>query len=128
MPQLQLPIFAEGVTEVTVNVAYEKQDGQIVYYNGMVPIFMHAEEDMASFKMITSQLYINGAAKQVEIVEAFGINPLSLKRWVKKHREEGPSAFYARKRRGVKTSKKSPDLGRETTSGRSRKDEHEEPT
>jgi len=43
----------EGVTEVTANVAYEKQDGQIVYYNGMVPIFMHAEEDLASFKVIT---------------------------------------------------------------------------
>lgn len=98
---------------MTANVAYEKQDGQIVYYNGMVPIFMHDEDDLASFKMITSQLYINGAAKQVELVEAFGINPLALKRWVKKHREEGPSAFYARKRRGVKTLKKSPDPGRE---------------
>ncbi len=108
MPQLQLPIFTEGVTEVTANVAYEKNEGQIVYYNGMVPIFMHAEEDLASFKVITSQLYINGAAKQVEIVEAFGINPLALKRWVKKYREEGPSAFYARKRRGAKTSKKKP--------------------
>jgi hypothetical protein len=96
----------EGVTEVTANVAYEKQDGQIVYYNGMMPIFMHTEEDLASFKVITSQLYINGAAKQVEIVEAFGINPLALKRWVKKYREEGPSAFYARKRRGVRRSKK----------------------
>jgi hypothetical protein len=102
MPQLQLPIFSKGVTEVTAHFAYEKQDGQIVYYNGMMPIFMHAEEDLASFKVITSQLYINGAAKQVEIVEAFGINPLALKRWVKKYREEGPSAFYARKRRGAK--------------------------
>lgn len=108
MPQLQLPIFPDGVTEVTANVAFEKQDGQIVYYNGMVPIFMHGEEDMASFKVITSQLYINGAAKQVEIVNAFGINPLALKRWVKAYREEGPSAFYARKRRGRNPSKKKP--------------------
>ena len=48
---------------MTANVAYEKQDGQVVYYVGMVPIFMHNEDDMASFKMIMSQLYINGAAK-----------------------------------------------------------------
>lgn len=106
MPQLQLPIFPDGVTEVTANVAFEKQDGQIIYYNGMMPIFMHDEKDMASFKMITSQLYVTGAAKQVEIVNAFGINPLALKRWVKAYREEGSSAFYARKRRGVKPSKK----------------------
>lgn len=108
MPQLQLPIFPDGVTEVTPNVAFEKQDGQVVYYNGMLPVFMHAEDDIASFKVIASLLYVNGAAKQVEIVEAFGINPLALKRWVKKFREEGPSAFYARKRRGAKTSKKKP--------------------
>lgn len=106
MPQLQLPIFMDGVTEVTASVGYEKKDGQIVYYNGAAPIFMHKEDDIASFKVITSQLYINGAAKQAEIVKAFGINPLSLKRWVKKYREEGPSAFYARKRRGANKSKK----------------------
>ena len=117
MPQLQLPIFLEGVTEVTANVAYEKQDGQVVYYVGMVPIFMHNEDDMASFKMITSQLYINGAAKQVEIVNAFSINPLSLKRWVKKYREEGPSAFYVRKPRGRKTLKKRPDHDEDKTAG-----------
>lgn len=108
MPQLQLPIFAAGVTEVTANVAYEKKDGQVVYYNGMMPIFMHDEDDLASFKVIVSQLYINGAARQVEIVRAFGINPLALKRWVKKYREEGPAAFYARKPRGRRTAKKKP--------------------
>lgn len=106
MPQLQLPIFPDGVTEVTVNVAFEKQEGQIVYYNGMVPFFMHDEDDLASFKMIVSQLYINGAAKQVELVRAFAINPLALKRWVKRYREEGPSAFYKPKPRGIRKSKK----------------------
>ena len=79
--------------------------------------FMHDEDDMASFKMITSQLYINGAAKQVEIVNAFSINPLSLKRWVKKYREEGPAAFYVRKPRGRKTLKKSPDHDEDKTAG-----------
>ena len=69
MPQLQLPIFMDGVTEVTASVGYEKKDGQIVYYNGAAPIFMHKEDDIASFKVITSQLYINGAAKQAEIVK-----------------------------------------------------------
>jgi hypothetical protein len=34
--------------------------------------------------MVVSQFYINGSAKQVEIVNAFGIKPLALKRSVKK--------------------------------------------
>jgi hypothetical protein len=99
---------------VTANVASEKRDGQIVYYNGMVPIFMHDEDDLASFKVITSPLYINGAAKQVEIVDAFAINPLAPKRRVKAYRAEGPAAFYARKPRGRKASKKAPTMAKAT--------------
>jgi transposase-like protein len=34
----------------------------------------------------------------MDIVRAFGIKPLALKRWVKKYREEGPGGFYIEKR------------------------------
>jgi len=50
----------------------------------MLPVFTHTVADTASVKMIVSQFYLNGAAKQAQIVRAFGINPLALKRWVKK--------------------------------------------
>ncbi len=56
--------------------------------------------------MIVSQFYINGNAKQVDIVNAFGIKPLALKRWVKKYREGGPKAFYIEKRGRPRGSKK----------------------
>lgn len=106
MPQLQLPIFHEGVTLITPELGYSKQDGQVVYLHGMLPVFTHDETDRASFQMIVSQFYVNGAAKQAQIVSAFGINPLALKRWVKKYREEGPKAFFIEKRGRPKAKKK----------------------
>jgi len=39
MPQLQLPIFIEGVTQITLDLGYSEKDGQIIYYNGTLPIF-----------------------------------------------------------------------------------------
>jgi len=59
-----------------------------------MPIFRHEESDINSFKMFVSQLYVNGNAKQVEIVRAFGVNPLAVKRWVKRYTEGGPEVFY----------------------------------
>lgn len=61
-----------------------------------MPIFSHAEDDFASFRMVTSQLYINGNCKQSEIVKAFGVSPISVKRYVKKYREEGPKSFFVK--------------------------------
>ncbi len=107
MPQLQLPIFQEGTHLITANLGYQRRDGQVTYLHGIMPVFLHEAEDTASFQMIVSQFYINGNAKQVDIVKAFGINPLALKRWVKKYREGGPGAFYVEKR-GRPRSKKKP--------------------
>jgi hypothetical protein len=55
MPQLQLPIFPDGVTHITNQLAFTKRDGQVTYFNGHMPVFTHAETDVATFRMITSQ-------------------------------------------------------------------------
>jgi hypothetical protein len=44
--------------------------------------------------MFSSQLVCQGACKQVEIVKAFGVSPISVKRSVKQYREEGIQSFY----------------------------------
>jgi len=108
MPQLQLPIFHEGVHLITPNLGYRREGNDIVYVHGMMPVFLHQSDDMASFRMIVSQFYINGNAKQAELVKAFAINALALKRWVKKYREGGPGAFYEARGRHRRTLKKSP--------------------
>ena len=101
MPQTELPFFPEGVTHITPLLAFRKEDGRVTYFNGSMPVFIHEEGDLASFRMITAQFCVNGNAKQADIARAFGVPKISLKRAVKRYREEGPRGFYApRKRRG----------------------------
>ena len=64
MPQLHLPLFPDGVTHITNELAFEKRDGRITYFNGHMPVFSHAESDVATFRMITSQFCQSGYAKQ----------------------------------------------------------------
>ena len=38
MPQLHLPMFPTGVTHITSELAFEKKDGCITYFNGHMPV------------------------------------------------------------------------------------------
>ena len=60
MPQLQLPIFPEGTTLLTPEIAFECRERKVTYIYGHLPIFQHAQEDVASFRYFTSQLVVNG--------------------------------------------------------------------
>jgi hypothetical protein len=95
MPQLQLPIFPDGVTHITNQLAFTKRDGQVTYFNGHMPVFTHAETDVATFRMITSQFCVSGHVKQSDIIRTFGVTSISVKRSVKTYREKGPKGFYA---------------------------------
>jgi transposase-like protein len=95
MPQLQLPIFPAGATHITQNLAFEYRDGRVTYFYGQLPVFVHAEEDVRTFRMITSQFVVNGTVTQAEIARAFGVTAISVKRAVKTYRRQGPGGFYA---------------------------------
>ncbi|MGH8609484.1 MAG: helix-turn-helix domain-containing protein [Gammaproteobacteria bacterium] len=95
MPQRHLPFFPCGVTHITPELAFQKEHGQVIYFNGHMPVFIHDEKDVATFRMITGQFCVNGNAKQAAIVRAFGVTEISVKRAVKLYREKGPSGFYA---------------------------------
>jgi transposase-like protein len=95
MSQLHLPMFPSGVTAITDVLAFGKQDGRVTYFSGQLPVFSHAEEDVASFRMITSQFCVQGCAKQSDIIRAFGVTSISVKRSVKTYRDKGPKGFYA---------------------------------
>ena len=67
-----------------------------------MPVFSHDETDIETFRMITSQFCVSGHVKQSEIIRAFGVTSISVKRSVKTYREKGPKGFYApRVRRGA---------------------------
>jgi helix-turn-helix protein len=95
MPQLHLPMFPSGVTHITSELAFEKRDGRVTYFNGHMAVFTHDENDIASFRMITSQFCANGYARQSDISRAFGVTSISMKRWVKLYRGQGAKGFYA---------------------------------
>ena len=95
MPQLHLPMFPAGVTAITDELAFERRDGKIAYFNGQTAVFVHAEDDVATFRMITSQFCAHGHAKQCDIIRAFGVTSISVKRAVKLYRERGAKGFYA---------------------------------
>jgi hypothetical protein len=99
MPQLQLPIFPAGVTEINHRVAVEAKEGQVCYVYGHLPVFQHEETDLKSFRMFTSQMIATGTVKPKEIVETFGLSIVTVKRYVKVYREQGAKGFYETKPR-----------------------------
>ena len=94
MPQTRFPFFPEHITLINQYIGFQKNDKIVYYYNGMMPVFQHPEGDLKSFRLFTSQLVVNGNCKQIDIVNAFGVSKISVKRWVKKYREEGADAFF----------------------------------
>ena len=94
MPQRILPIFPDGVTHITPDLAFEKIDDEIVYFHGMLPVFRHAVKDISTFRMIISQFYINGHVKQAQLCRVFSIAKILVKRAVKTYREKGPAGFF----------------------------------
>jgi transposase len=66
----------------------------VYYFVGMMPVYQHPEADIQSFRFFTSQIIVNGNATQSEIVKVFGVSAISVKRWVKKYRNEGGKGFF----------------------------------
>jgi len=94
MPQLQLPIFPAGVTEINNRIAVQKEAGKVFYLHGHLPVFQHGEQDVRSFRMFTSQMIAGGTVKPKEIVQTFGVPMITVKRYVKLYRNQGAKGFY----------------------------------
>ena len=94
MPQARLPFFPEEIELINMYIGVQKKNRIVYYFNGMMPVFQHPEEDLSSFRLFTSQLVVNGNVKQVDIVRAFNVSSISVKRWVKKYREKGAESFF----------------------------------
>ena len=98
MPQTFLPLFPDGGTQINARLSFVKRDGEVTYFHGVLPVFSHHEQDRATFRMITAQFCATGNAQQAEIVRAFGVTSISVKRAVKCYRAKGPAGFYAPRR------------------------------
>jgi len=102
MPQLQLPIFREGVVEIRDGLGCKREGDMVVYFYGAMPLAQHSVDDIASFEMFVAQFCEQGQARQMDIVRTFGVTKISVGRWVKRYREKGPRGFFeARRTRGA---------------------------
>ncbi len=95
MPQVQLPLFPAGTTAINAELAFERREEQVVYYNGHLPVFTHRTDDLASFRFFTTQLIVNGTATQGQIAQAFGVSITTVKRYCRAYRQRGAGAFFA---------------------------------
>jgi len=122
MPQSLLPMIPEGASRINDLISVIRENGVWTYFCGIHPVFCHPETDRQSFRMFTAQLVCQGACQQVDIIRVFGVSKNSVKRSVKKYREQGVQGFYgARKNRGatVLTAPVAGEAQRLLNSGRS---------
>jgi transposase len=110
MPQVQLPIFPAGSVEINHDLACRTEDGQVVYYNGHLPVFTHAKTDLASFRLFTGQLIVQGSATQGQVAKAFGVPLVAIKRSTKLYRERGAAGFFVPKPRREGSKLNTPKL------------------
>jgi len=99
MPQVQLPVFPAGSVEINRDLACRTEGDQVIYYNGHLPVFTHGKRDLASFRLFTSQLIVQGSATQGQIEKAFGVPLVAIKRATKLYRERGAAGFFVPKAR-----------------------------
>ena len=97
MPQALLPLIPDGATAINKIVSVVRSNGTCAYFVGVAPVFRHAAEDTASFRMFTSQLICQGACSQADIVRVFRVAPSSVRRNVARFREGGNSVFFQRR-------------------------------
>ena len=96
--QHQLPFFPAEALPISQGLSVVRNEGMVVYFSGLLPIFTHAEADGASFRMFIAQLCAQGSCRQADIVRALGVNKRSLIRWVNQFRAEGAASFFQGRR------------------------------
>ena len=109
MPQVQLPVFPDGSIEINRELACRTESEQVIYYNGHLPVFMHARNDLAGFRLFTAQLIVQGSATQGDIQRAFGVPLVAIERATK---------LYLGARRGRFLRAQAATRGHETDGGK----------
>lgn len=95
---MQLPMFPAGLSAINTNIGFQCEAGKVVYFYGHLPVFEHDADDVRTFRLFTSQLIERGTVKQGEIVQAFGVPLITVKRYTKVLREKGSKGFFAARR------------------------------
>jgi hypothetical protein len=87
------------VTHIPAEIAFHRHAGKVYCFSGHLPVFVHEERDLATFRMFTSQLVINGNVTQAQISRTFRVPLVTVKRYVKLYRQGGVHAYFTPEKR-----------------------------
>ncbi len=93
-----LPLIPHGANKISDNLSVVNKNKEWVYFHGCFPIFNHSENDIKSFRMISSSFINNGICKNRDIIKIFNVSKSSVIRNSQKFKENGSSAFFANKK------------------------------
>jgi transposase len=97
MPQLRLPLFPTGATEISQGLSFSRTEETITYFHYDLPFFSHSQDERASFRLVSAILHVTCGAKQADIARAFGVPKINIKRAVKVYRDCGTAGFFAQR-------------------------------
>ncbi len=95
--QTLLPIFQDGTILITPVLGFSKKDNFVYYYLSGLPIYSHAEKHTKKFRYISSNFVLEGLCTRRDIANAFGVSYESVKKSVKKLKEEGEEGFFSKR-------------------------------
>ena len=91
-----MPRRGDGINN---RIAVQREAGTVYYIHGRLPVFQREEKDVRNFRMFTSQMIINGTVRLAEIVRAFEVPKIAVKRYGKLFRDQGGAGFHEAKPR-----------------------------
>jgi hypothetical protein len=80
--------------EINRDLAGRTEGEKVISYNGHRPVFTHANSDLPSFRLFTSQLIVQGSATQGHGAKAFGVPLVAITRATELYREPGAAGFF----------------------------------
>ena len=97
MSRASPPIFPGGVTPITEVLNLAKQDGQVTYFSGQLPVFVIPRMTWRAPPDDHQPVLRRGGARRATSSGRAGVTLISVKRSVKIYREKEPEGFYARR-------------------------------
>ena len=91
-----MPRRGDGINN---RIAVQRGAGTGYCIHGRLPGFQREEKDVRNFRMFTSQMIINGTVRLAEIVRAFEVPKIAVKRYGKLFRDQGGAGFHEAKPR-----------------------------
>ena len=74
------------------------QDGTTTYFSNLLPFESHTADDVRSKHLRMARFHVTAGIGQGALADAFGVSRSTVKRAVKRYREQGADGFFERRR------------------------------